>query len=361
MVLGKEGFQNKPEVDWDKELGSELPDPMFSYIIPNNPLVIEKFVTAAVYKTLSGEEIISKEIGRYIHDSPSIKDEVAEHDVRDMMDYTRDILSRSTGFHYEQQEAIKQGKKAKADIAEYGSFSANYDYWLGMPLKSSVNLRPVRGFPEHLSLASKLSEINTMKGFPDDLLYREVNLEKLPKDSNSVFEFAQKSAAKLGVNPSDFMQSMFDKQGIIFVEAMNNCGHTNFDKVRTAIVSSGERGHKTYSPDEMFKMLSGKEKDLVQKPAKEKLNVAITRELESGKSKATFSLNTWTEGMVWYDSKKQKIEGELIPSKNAAIYLGLRPTITPDTTHPDLLDIRRKGQFLAKDLGFPEKHNINWF
>lgn len=54
------------------------------------------------------------------------------------------------------------------------------------------------------------------------------------------------------------------------------------------------------------------------------------------------------------------IDGEFVPSEHDVIYVGLDPIITPDTTHQELLDIRRKGQSLVKEIGFPERKNIDW-
>ena len=54
------------------------------------------------------------------------------------------------------------------------------------------------------------------------------------------------------------------------------------------------------------------------------------------------------------------IDGEFIPSEYDSIYVGLRPIITPNTTHQELLDIRRKGQALIKELGIPETKSIDW-
>lgn len=261
MAIGKEGLQNRPEINWNKELGSELQNHTFSYVIPKDLLMIDQFITAAVYKTLSGEEVASREVQRFIHDSPNIQDETMEHQARGLMEQARNVISGSKGYESEQMEAVNQGKKAKGDISRYGRFTASYDYWMGIvPIKASVSLENIDGYSQHLLLRAKLSEIANISGFPDDLLLREVRRDNLPSSESSILDFALKTAERLEVDPSEFLQSMFDKKGIIFVVAMNNCGHTNFDKSRNAIVYSGEKGHKLYSPEEKFNLLSKKEK-----------------------------------------------------------------------------------------------------
>ena len=361
MTIGKEGHQDKPEINWNKELRSELEGHEFSYVIPKNPLVVEQFITAAVYKTLSGEEVASREIQRFIHDSSSITDETMEHQARGLMEQARHIVSGSKGYEREQAEAVNQGKKAKEDVDKYGRFSTHYDYWMEIvPIKASVSLGAIDGYPQHLLLRTKLSKIANIAGFPDNLLRRGVKQDNLPSSESSILDFARKTAERLGGKPSEFLQSMFDRKGIIFVTAMNNCGHTNFDRIRKAIVYSGEKGHESYSLDEKFKMLSEREKKAVQEKQKEILIGRVTRGLESGKSKAILSISIYTTGNVWYNPEKKMIDGEFIPSGYDSIYVGLDPTITPDTTHQELLDIRRKGQSLVKELGFPERKSIDW-
>lgn len=361
MAIGKECPQNRPEINWNKELGSELQDHTFSYVIPRDLLVVEQFITAAVYKTLSGEEVASREVQRFIRDSSNIRDEATEYQARGLMDQARHIISGSKGYEREQVEAVNQGKKAKEDISKYGRFSVHYDYWMGIvPIKADISLRDIDGYPQHLLLRAKLSEIANISGFPDSLLLREVKKDNLPSSEGSTLDFARKTAERLGVNPSEFLQSMFDKKGIIFVIAMNNCGHTNFDEIRKAIVDSGEEGHKSYSPEEKFNMLSEKEKKAVQEKQKERLSGRTTRELESGESRAIFSVSTYTGGNVWYNPEKKMIDGEFVPSEYDVIYVELYPIITPNTTHQELLDIRRKGQSLAKELGFTERKSIDW-
>lgn len=361
MTIGKEGFQNRPDINWNKELGSELQGHEFSYVIPKDPLMIDQFITAAVYKTLSGEEVASREVQRFIHDSPNIQDEAMEHQARGLMEQARNVISGSKGYENEQMEAVNQGKKAKEDISRYGRFTASYDYWMGIvPIKASVSLGAIDGYPQHLLLRAKLSEIANIAGFPDVLLRREVKQDNLPSSETSILDFARNTAERLGVKPSEFLQSMFDREGIIFVIAMNNCGHTNFDENRSAIVYSGEKGHKSYSPEQKFNLLSKKEKKAVQEKQKERLSARVTREIESGKSKAILSIGTYITGNVWYNPEKKIIDGEFIPSEYDSIYVGLDPIISPNTTHQELLDIRRKGQALVKELGFPERKSIDW-
>ena len=361
MTIGKEGSQNTPEINWNKELGSELQGHEFSYVIPKDSLAVEQFITAAVYKTLSGEEVASREIQRFIHDSSSIRDEAMEHQVRGLMEQARHMVSGSKGYEREQAEAVSQGKKAKQDISQYGRFSVHYDYWMGIvPIKASVSLGVIDGYPQHLLLRAKLSEIANIAGFPDNLLSREIKQDNLPSSESSILDFARKTAERLGTKPSEFLQPMFDREGIIFVIAMNNCGHTNFDASRTAIVYSGEEGRKLYSPEEKFHLLSRKEKEAVQKKQKKRLSGRVSKELESGKSKAILSIGSYITGNVWYNSEKKMIDGEFIPSEYDSIYVGLDPIITPNTTHQELLDIRRNGQALIKELGFPERKSIEW-
>lgn len=359
MAIGKEGLQRRPEINWNKELGSEIQDHVFSYVIPKDLLMVEQFITAAVYKTLSGEEVAAREVQRFMHDSSNIKDEVIEHQARGLMEQARHMISGSKGYEREQEEAVNQGRKAKEDVGKYGRFSAHYDYWMGIvPIKAGVSLRDIDGYPQHLLLTAKLSEIANISGFPDNLLLREVGKDNLPSSEGSVLDFARNTAERLGVKPSEFLQAMFDKEEIIFVIAMNNCGHTNFDEIRKAIVYSSEEGHKSYSLEEKFNLLSREEKKAVQEKQKERLSGRITRELESGKSKAIFSVSTYTGGNVWYNPEKKMINGEFIPSEYDSIYVGLNPIISPNTTHQELLDIRRKGQSLVKELGFPERKSI---
>ena len=347
MTAGKENFQPGQEINWKKELrGTELYNLQFSYVLPKDPQSVERYVSAAVYQTLKGIKLMDSGIKDLLQNAPDAEDRMKNYL---LIDSGRELV----GYSREQAEAVFQGKMAKEAIDKDGDFGIKYGLWSDIfPVDSPIRLDPIKNFPGYLMLTTKLPEISGIKGFPDVLLSREVLYWELPENISSVHELAQKAAVKLGVNFPYFLQSVFDKDEGIFIEAMNSSGHKQMDKVRKNIVYSGIEGFERYTPQEKFKMLSRKERKETLKPAVRELTGRVTSEIGSGDSRADLSLDiVWVDGKVWYNPRKQRNDGEITPSLGDCLDLRIKPIITPHTTHQDLLDIRRKGKILLQDLG----------
>jgi len=347
MTAGKENFQPGPEINWKKELhGSELYNLQFSYILPKDPQSVERYVSAAVYQTLKETKLLDSGIKDLLQNAPG-----AENRIK--IDHIIDTYREFVGYSREQSEAKFQGETAREAIDKNEDFSIKYGFWSDIfPVDSSIRLNHVKNFPGYLMLTTKLPEIGGIKGFPDILLSEFISLQDLSENISSVHELAQKAAVKLGVNFPYFLQSVIDKDEDIFIAAMNSSGHKKMDKVWKNIVCSGEEGFERYTPEDKFKMLTRKERKEALKPSVRELTGRMTSTVESGSSRANLWLDvTWPDGKVWYNPKKQRIDGEITPSISDSINLSIKPIITPQTTNKDLLDIRRQGQALLQDLG----------
>ena len=343
-------------IDWVEELRDERAE-NFYYFVSLDPQEVKTFVTAAVYKTLAGHEISDRATSRFMSGSSFARDEETEIVARGLIDQVKRITSESNGYQHEWDEAREQGDKAAEAVKRGVSFLASYDYWMLRPIKASIRLDRMPDFPNHLRLSTSLPEIGDMRGMPDGLLSRRYSAEDVERKnlSDSPVEFFKKVASALSLDPEKLIQDAFNEtQKMIFVVAMNDTGHTNFDRVRTAIVYSGDKDHQVYTPQEQFKMLSKKERQLTKEPRQERLFGGMTHQFESGKSKATLSINLHTGGNVWYDPSEHTVRGEIVPSKYDAVYASLYPKLTPESLHDEILEIRRQAQVLVQELGFPE-------
>ena len=192
---------------------------------------------------------------------------------------------------------------------------------------------------------------------PDNLLSRKYSAKDVERKglSKSPVEFFKKVASELNLDPQTLIQEAFNREGnMIFVVAMNDVGHTNFDKVRSAIVDSGDRKRKEYTLEQQYKMLTKNEKQLAQKPREERLFCDIAHRFEAGKSAGTLRISLHTAANIWYDPSEHAVRGEIMPSEYDTVYASLYPDLTPESSHEEVLEIRRQAQTLVKELGFPE-------
>lgn len=202
-----------------------------------------------------------------------------------------------------------------------------------------------------------------MMGLPYNLLSHEYKAEDVRRGrlSDSPVDFFRKVAQGLESDPEQVVQKMYDREAKMnFVRAMNDAGHTHFDAVRTAIVYSGDRGHKVYTPQEQWAMLSKREQQIATEPSKERLHGEITRELVHGNASARLEISLWTEGRVWYDPAVHQMKGVVTGSEYDAVYANLRPLVNPNASHDEYLMTRRQAQELVKKVGFPERSRILW-
>ena len=341
-------------VDWIEELQDESVR-NFYYVVTPNPDGIRTLITAAVYRTLAGHDLSDRETGRFMAGS-DFKDEETEILARGLFDQVRKI-SEANGYHDEWNEAKEQGEKAAQNIQRGAGFMASYDYWALRPIKSSIRLDTLTDSPDHLLLSGPLPEIGELRGIPDNLLTRRYSAEDAARKNlpDSPVEFFKKVATKLDHDQGELVQEAFnDTQKMIFVVAMNDAGHTNFDAKRTAIVYSGDKGHEVYTPKQQYNMLSKKERQLIKQPREERLFIDISHRFEHGNSAATLRISLHTSGNVWYDPSEHVVRGDITPSEYDAVYASLYPKITPESSHEDMLEIRRQAQALVKELGFPE-------
>lgn len=342
-------------VDWIKELrGEDVRD--FYYVVESDPDKVRTLITAAVYRTLAGHDVSDRETGRFMAGS-SFKDEETEIAARGLFEQVRKISSEDNGYQHEWDEAKEQGEKAAQNVKRGVGFMASYDYWALRPIKSTIRLDTLNGFPGHLLLSGPLPEIGELRGIPDNLLSRRYSAEDAQRNNltDSPVEFFNKVASALDHDPEKLTQEAFSgTQKMIFVVAMNDAGHTNFDAKRTAIVYSGDKGHEVYTLKQQYNMLSQKEKQLIKQPREERLFIDISHRFAHGNSAATLRISLHTSGNVWYDPSEHVVRGEITPSEHDAVYASLYPKITPESSQDEILEIRRQAQALVKKLGFPE-------
>lgn len=357
---------NEADFNWTEELSGELEDYHFWYSVGNSPEQAKQLVTATVYQTLAGHDVSSREQDRFIADSTNIKDEQTEVVARGLMDQMREMLSGSNGYQFEWDEAKSQGQRAEQAVKEGREWMGSYDYWQMRPVKSTMSLFQKEEHPGHYFLSSELPEVGELKGLPYNLLSRDYKAEDVARGRLTVptVEFFRQAAVKLGANPDEIFAAMYEReQNMVFVQAMNKVGHTNFDRVRSAIVDSGSmgsRGRRQYTAAEQFAMLSKREQELVQQPWQERMNGNINHVLRNGSSEATLNISMWTEGQVWYSPDTHSMRGRVTPTDHDAIYMRLRPQLTPQINHGEFLGIRRNAQQIATDLGFAPKPRIIW-
>ncbi|MDP2638111.1 MAG: hypothetical protein Q8P26_03560 [Candidatus Levybacteria bacterium] len=346
------------QIDWRKELGSELQDRIFHYVLPRDPELVKGYVFRAVFKTLTGQEIANEEEHRFMAGSTNIRDEQTEIAARGLFATVRSMREQN-GFNQDRMEAIAQSKIAEEAIKSGREFSQSYDYWAMTPIKATIRVRNMSNFKDHVLMTAELATVGSMTGFPQDLLSR--SLEFGPVD---LTQFMEQAAKRLGINNEEMLQRMFDNKGkMAFIKAMNDVGHTNFDKIRSAIAYSGESygDGREYSLDEMFKMVSKRERKLVQLPRDERVHAGLHKPIVFGQSSGVLGIDYWTEARVWYDPKSKSMKGELTPGEGDAIYANIYSDITPNTSHQDLLGVRRSGQDLARQLGFPEPNKASYW
>lgn len=226
------------------------------------------------------------------------------------------------------------------------------------PVKANVSLHDMHDHPEYYLASAKLATSGNLVGFPYNLLSRTLKRE----EGRDPLGFLVQAVPQLGIDPEQMIQRMYQSEAkMAFIVAMNDAGHTNFDRVRSVIVESGERDHRELTPEEMFQVISKKEKDIVQRPHQERLKAEVTREIKAGQSSGRLELNLWTQGNIWYDPESKTMRGEVVPDQYDVLYAGLRPLITPNTRHEDLLEVRRQAQTLVKELGFAEpSRSLYW-
>ena len=362
MISDEETQEGPPsqeqEVDWGKELGYEVRGQMFEYLLPKDPEEINSMVTAAVYKLLSGREVSDREIDKAVRDSPeTIPDEETEILARDLFEQVRHKYSESKGYKYEWEEAVEQGKKAAEWVREYidkgFGFSAYYDYWQLRPIKDGVYVDKSRNESDALLMRFPLSEVAGKRGMPSQLVSRDMKPEKLKEMGTDVMSFLENISKKFGLKYEDVVQGMFNgEQQMSFISALNDSGHTDFDKVRTAIVYSGKEDHPTYTPQEQYEMMSENERQAAQTPRHERLNAKMSMVLNQGSTSARFEVGFWTEGDVWFNPDTMSMEGRVTSSDYDAFFANLYPKSDKNTTDQELLRLRKEAASICDELGF---------
>jgi len=302
MAEQKPGEPISPqEIDWQTEIGYEVEGQSYKYVLPKDPEKVGRMVTAAVYKLLSGNEISDREKERFIKDSPtSIPDEETEYLARALFDQVRYKLMENNNYENEWEEARRQGDAAREWLQRNNDFgfSTYYDYYKGLiPIKAGIYLDRDKKDPKTIIMSAPMAEVAAVRGFPSMLLYRSVDRKRLQKEGVDSMEFLGKVIQKFGLSRQTIVQGMFnDELNMVFVLALNDCGHTDFDKVRSAVVYSGREGYPNYTPQELYEMLNDKEKQAIQIPRERDLNVKILLDLKHGRTNARFEISLLDEG-----------------------------------------------------------------
>lgn len=78
--------ENSTEINWRRELGSEMQGSTYYYPLHKDPDSVGGFVLRAVYKTLTGDEIVTEGVNSFIRDSTIIQDEESEVTARELLD-----------------------------------------------------------------------------------------------------------------------------------------------------------------------------------------------------------------------------------------------------------------------------------
>lgn len=270
----------------------------------------------------------------------------------------RAIIKANGGDEVDREEAISQSQRAVEALRRGREFMASYDYWGCSPIKADISLCHMNGHSSYFLASANLAVVGELIGFPYTLLSRTLKSES----GVNTLDFMTQAVSRLEMIPGQVLQRMFDGQArMAFVQAMNDVGHTNFDSVRSAIVYSYEGEQRLLTPEEMFRMISEQEREIVQRPHQERLSAGATKLIEAGQSSGRLEVALHTQGNVWYDPKSKSMKGEVVPGQYDAVYASVRPLITPNTSHKDLLEVRRQAQTLVKDLGFPEpSRSLYW-
>lgn len=352
------------EIDWHKELGSELSNGFFYYPLQNDPEVIKTAVTASVYKLLAGEEVFNREMNEFMEDDLKIKkDEQLEIEARELFDQIRKTLGEDVRYTYEWEEAQKQGKRAAERFQEQtpNGFSTYYDYWQLRPVKNTIRVVLDENNPNFVKLRAPFAEFGGRRGLPEQLLSREMKANKLKEQGQTSLDFLKKITNFFDADYEQVVQQMFDRElGMYFIVALNECGHTNFDKVRRAAVDMDD-GKTNYSVEEMWDMMiKHGHNEAAMRETDQMLNCCFSTIITAGDAHANLVTNFWTQGKIRFNPEKMQMEGTIIPEENDIFSAALYPQLNPETNEKDLLNLRKKAQDTCDALGFLKVNRYPW-
>ncbi|KKU86919.1 MAG: hypothetical protein UY16_C0046G0005 [Candidatus Gottesmanbacteria bacterium GW2011_GWA2_47_9] len=169
--------------DWNKLLSDETGIPDRVYVVPKDPLMVELMVAEAVYKTLTGPDLIETQRQAIAGDAPTEELELTYLEI--MHDLT--LEKKQGGFVDEAEEALKQANLAsKADLNRAEPWRVYYDYWQdAVKIGDEVSLSQPADGADYLILQTSVEEIGEDIGFPSLIAQRkfEANFRKI-KDEN---------------------------------------------------------------------------------------------------------------------------------------------------------------------------------
>jgi len=342
-------------VDWREILGGEVAEPSYSYVLPRKPYIVGGIFAKAVFKTLVGKDLVDTRVISEV-DGLNLENEEDEATVNETFDLIRLNMSNQR-YGDEIQEALSQGERASQFVENggLGDFLAPYDRWKILPISSNISLAMIEGYPDHIRLSCLLPELSGTFGFPNQLLSREFK-------GFETLRLLEENSIIFGKNPEQVIRQMVDfKAGEIFIQALNqNNGRRPkiWEISRRKAVRKVEEKFRVGYPlngAEIYPHLRKKEKEYVSSGRVGGLNTSLSRPIENGNTKGSLLLSFWFyDKTVRYNPQTKQMETTgMDPSNRDVAYVAAYPTITPLTTHSELISLREEAVRLSRELGFP--------
>lgn len=344
--------QNPGGVDWVRELGPELYNHDFCYFIQDRPEIIQLAATASTYQLLTNRRLVDAQIARGVEELASTKGLGSAGQVASLFERMR----AEGGTKIQRDEAVEQGRKAVTSMKRFGLAQIGFDYFQGMPIKSSIRMS--RKDNDLVSVHAPLPELLGTKGLPTRIMALDISLKGMTEGKLDYTTALKRIAQGLGEDPDLFLQDLFDYNPAVF-------GFKLFDRKGGAIPFPIR---DRVSLKELYEALpeEQKEKLRMEQPDYDVLHGELYKTLRSRSNPTTtaiFEFSIYHDAVVRYDPSVHHFVGKLNPTKREGMtenfqwihrdpnfYFGVEPNLAPTTSHTDLLDIRRQAQEIVRDL-----------
>lgn len=336
-------------INWKEILGDEHDVIRCGYVIPKKPAVIASWVQAAVYRTLTSQDIIiSQQEESLACISPKKTANVLKLLLEDL-----NAEKASKGYEDEYKEARRQGKIAsRADLDLPQPFLVQYDYWQGKRrIGELVGLTSINGDSENLLLEAPTDHIGKNIGLPTNLLHRREEY----KSHTALLD----KATKLGLKEDDVIERALnfdlerhfdDSVGGRKYELLERMGY-KFQPWDSAVYEVYHANRKLILRD-VFAQLTPEEQKKVRRPQNHFVATYPSIEIAEGAQKARLHIiASFGVHGIGYDPVSGSLSGDLSNSRKTSLEISLNPIITSHTTHEALLALRNQGVVLADKAG----------
>jgi hypothetical protein len=351
-------FPSPDEIPNWKEVLNERYSPRRVFVVPKEPKAASDMVSQAVFKTLTGRDLIEHERELLGGGAPTEK---LELQLLNMMEDNR-LDREKGGFSKEAEEALIQGREAgSANLDDWQPWSKHYDYWDGVVrIGQTLRLGKPRSGGDYLLLSAPVAEMGENVGFPEVLVnkkweMKQRDLERNPERTPETEML--KILEGLGFDRDEVRQDILDSE--ITNQFFDTIG---YDRVNEILAQNGKPNTKTnwnsfYERRKelmpiVFEGLEEEEKNKVTAERTTGILNSLSREIDKDGHKARVSINVQMEGAnVKYNPQTKHMEGDLSQGRWYHLSYEVQPEVTPDTRHDALLAIREEGLEIANKAG----------